>query len=708
MKEFNKKIQEKFSEMCKTGSLFRVELTGRQVWDLYLGAFEDGDDPIFIDPESSTHNCNHCKNFIRRYGNIVSVDSDFNIVSIFGVEVEGIYNPVAKALNKAITGSQISEVFFETFDELNSLPYEKCTKNSSKFQLGIQKNTKRYTQEEADMYPNRVEPNEIREFNHLNLSIDSYFIDKSGRSVESIMADYRSAKEVFQKSMEEIPLGTLELVRDLIIQGSLLNGETHKHKIEKFIPFKKAYDDLPAKSRNSWCWKTSFGLSIAKFKNELIGVLCSELAMGEEINKACRSWNKRVDPANYMKAVAPITKAQIEMAKKFVEENDYVESFNRRTATIDDIKVTEIKHINVGEGKIKAVSIFDNVKAGKKHQHKRNEFDKVEEVSIDKFMEEILPGCTDVEAFLENRHSNNMVTLTTAETEESKRIFKWDNNYSWTFNGNLAGKSEIKEAVKSQGGGVDGILRFSIMWAEDDIDNSDLDAHCLEPNRNEIYYGNKKSWTTMGVLDIDITQPQSHKRGGRKVVENITYPVMNKMLDGTYKFFVRQYAGRNSKGFKAEIEFDGQTYSYEYDRKVTGNVHVAEVTLKRGNFSIEHKLPETGYSSKEIYGLESGSFHKVNLVCLSPNHWDGNKEGNKHYFFMLNKCKAESKLRSFHNENLKPELAEHRKVLEVLGSTNMIETEGEQLSGLGFNSTVRDELVVKLGGNFKRTVKVKF
>ena len=58
---------------------------------------------------------------------------------------------------------------------------------------------------------------------------------------------------------------------------------------------------------------------------------------------------------------------------------------------------------------------------------------------------------------------------------ESKPIFKWSNNYSWTFNGNLAGKSQIKEAVKSEGGKIDGVLRFSIIWNEDGKDILDFD-----------------------------------------------------------------------------------------------------------------------------------------------------------------------------------------------------------------------------------------
>jgi len=703
MKEFNKRIQKKFTEMSKTGKLFRVELTGQQIWDLYLDSFSEDEDPIFRDPNSSSHNCNHCKNFIRRYGNIVSIDENYNIDTIFNIVGNDEFENTTKVLSQTIKNSKITEVFFETFNELNVLPYESCTKSNSIFQLGIVSNSKRYTKEEAEKF-GVVKPNEVRTFNHLHVFVDKIFVDISGNSVESIMGNYRDAKNVFQRTMETISLDTLNLVKDLINQGSLLDGATHLYKIEQIIPLKKQYDNLAANQRNNWCWVKSFKLPFAKFRNELIGVLCSELSEGEELNKACQSWNKRVDPANYMKVTAPITKKQIEEAKAFVEENGYTESFNRRFATIDDIKVSEILHSNVGEGKIQSVSIFDDVKPTST-RHKRNEFDGIEEISIDKFMKDILPSCSSVETFLANNHEGNLVSLTTTNISSAKQIFKWNNDYSWTFNGNLAGKSQIKEEVKSKGGKVDGVLRFSMMWADGNGDNSDLDLHCIEPNRNEIYFSNKRSHTTLGNLDIDITQPY-----GKLAVENITYPSLSKMTEGVYVLFIHQFGDRGSKGFKAEIEFNGEIYSYEYNKPMTNKsrIDIAEVTLKNGQFSIIHKLPESSISSKEIYGLETNKFHKVNLVCLSPNHWGINNTGNKHYFFMLDKCKSPSSIRSFHNENLLPELAQHRKVLEVLGATNMIESTDKQLSGLGFNATVKDELIVRLQGTHKRIVKIKF
>ena len=709
MKEFNKKVQTKFGEMSATGKLFRVALTGQEIWDLYLSSFSKENDPVFRDPQSTVHNCNHCKNFIRRYGNIVSLDQNYGIITMFDIEADEEFANTAKVLAVAIKASKITEVFFETLKELTSLPYESCSKHSEQFQLGVSTNPKRYTREESEKF-GVVKPNEVRTFNHIHLFIDKQFVDMSGNSVESIMGNYRDAKNVFQRAMETISLDTLRLVSDLINQGSLLDGATHLYKIEQVIPLKEEYNSLAASQRDNWCWANSFKLPFAKFRNELIGVLCAELSEGEEINKACQSWNKRVDPANYMKVTAPITKKQIEEAKAFVEENGYTESFDRRFANMDDIKASQILHSNVGDGAIKSVSIFDEVKSNAT-RHKRNEFDGIEEVGIDKFMKDILPSCLSIEAFLLNGHAGNMVSLTTANKEESKAIFKWSNNYSWTFNGNLAGKSQIKQAVKDAGGNVEGVLNFRLAWNDEGAgDSSDLDAWACEPNNVHIGYstsfrkdhGGQRS-TMSGQLDVDNTNP-----AGKLAVENITWISKAKMTDGVYRLWVNQFNARNSKGFKAEIEFDGEIYCYEYNKPVAGNIQVAEVTLKNGQFSIKHLLSESTGSSKDVYGLATNQFHKVNLVCLSPNHWGDNNVGNKHYFFMLDGCKSPVSIRSFHNENLLPELAQHRKVLEVLGATNMIESTNKELSGLGFNATVRDELILKLQGSHKRVIKLKF
>ena len=73
---------------------------------------------------------------------------------------------------------------------------------------------------------------------------------------------------------------------------------------------------------------------------------------------------------------------------------------------------------------------------------------------------------------------------------------------------------------------------------------------------------------------------------------------------------------------------------------------------------------------------------------------------------MIENCRVDTPIRSFHIENLNTELTKHRKVMEVVGATNMINPVDDQLSGLGFNSTVEDSLIVRV--NSKRMYKVVF
>lgn len=702
MKTVLSALQAQFDKMCATGKLFKSTVSGHKVFELYMQGF--GEDPIFRDPESSEHNCNLCKNFLYRYGNIVAIDENLNIMTLFDIDGGEEYNDSFILMSDVLKMNPIEGTFTETFNMLNySLNYEHVTSTQPMYKLGIPSNVKRYTKEEAEKF-GVVKPNEIRTFHHFSISIPKQFIDFTGKTTEAINALHKVDYELFSKAMEELPIDTLMLVRDLINQGSLLDGATHLHKVEAILKKAQEYQSIPTDKRALWCWSNSYNFKYARFKNELIGTLCTELAEGKELNEACKAWNIRVDPINYMKATAPITKKQIEEAQKFVEENGYAESFERRCATIEDIKASDILHINSGDGTIKKVSIFDGVKATST-RHKRSEFDKVETVSIEKFMKDILPTCTSVEAFLLNSHKGNMVTLTTSINKDSKPIFKWPNNYSWTYNGNLAGKSQIKEEVKKAGGFVDAFFRFSIMWNEDGRDIVDLDAHAMEPT-GHIYYGNYKGYATVGggMLDIDMIDPSSTG------IENIFWTDPKKLRDGNYRFFINNFNCKRNKGAKAEIAFGDEVFTYEIKHEIQGDVDIATVQIKDGqlaNIQQSQYLTDSNYSSMELYGLDTNEFHKVNLVCLSPNHWDA-PVGNKHYFFMLEGCKAPTQIRSFHNENLIPELLNHRKVMEVLANTTMIESTDKQLSGLGFNATVHDELILKLKGSHNRIIKVQF
>ena len=95
------------------------------------------------------------------------------------------------------------------------------------------------------------------------------------------------------------------------------------------------------------------------------------------------------------------------------------------------------------------------------------------------------------------------------------------------------------------------------------------------------------------------------------------------------------------------------------------------------------------------------------MVMLSPNYWDEKEIGNKHYFFMLDGCVNDGQARGFFNEFLRGDLDKHRKVIEIVGSKMKTEESVNQLSGLGFSETKHNEILVRVKGNFTRTLKVQ-
>ena len=606
-----------------------------------------------------------------------------------------INNMAAKLKNSAV-----SDVFFETFEFLNQANYEKCYKSSTSFKLGIEVNYKTYSKEEVLKY-GVVEENKLYTFEHFMVRMPEQFVLKdSSQSLASLVAHYRSNYEVFKRTMEEVSADVFFIVSELISQGSLLNSDLYAAQLSAMEKLKLEYMNIPSdQKRDLWCKVTSYKLSCAKLLNTLIGTVLTDVESGKELGEVCRTYNYRVDPANYMKATSPITKTQIKEAQKFVEENNYTESFTRRYATLDDIKASEILHLNSDSKKIKSVSIFDQIQPTSGSKKELN-LDKIKEISINDFMEKELPNAKSVELYLENRHENNLVSITTAENKDSRRIFKWNNNYSWTFKGNLSSTSLIKQNVNKFGGKTEGALRFSIMWNEDGRSICDLDAHCYihnfsGRNLNHIYYADKQN-----CLDVDMINP-------REVgVENIIFNTSYNLNSKKYVFKIVNFNGGKNSGFKAEIEFNNQLFSYEFNKELIGDIHVATVEVTAdGEMSIYHNLPATNVS-RGLFGLNTLEFHKVKLICLSPNYWDDNAIGNKHYMFMLENCINPEKIKGFHVDNLKSELATHRKVLEVVGNTTMIEpSDATQLSGLGFNSTIPDNVIVKINSN--KVLKIK-
>lgn len=679
---FRDRLNVHVNEMLADGAtLYETKVNKDELYNLYLDSFPSGMNPIFR--KRREYDCGCCRHYLKKFGAVVII-KDNKLVSIWDFDTGSPekYQPVADALSAYVKSKPIDSIWLHTMSTVGTL--------------------RTYESFES-----------VNAWDHFCTSVPRKFV-VHGRDIDGKKAEVRERRNVLKRSFSEISMDAVDTVLELISQNSLYRGSENKPKLADFKALEDVYNALPDADKDNYLWSvivTNKGYTASTVKNSSIGTLLLEISQGVDLDEAVTHYERMVAPENYKRPKAIFTKRMLEDAQKTVTELGYMDSLGRRFANIDDITINNIlfadRNVSNRLAKKKSTNPFEALQKSTAINPKS--FSRVESISIDKFISDVLPSAAGIDLFFGNDLRNNMVSLIAPTNAEAPSMFKWNNGFSWAYAGNLA-DSSIKENVKNAGGKVDGVLRFSIQWNDGEKwDRSDLDAHCIEPNGNEIYFGWKNDRYTGGQLDVDIINPYQNN----PAVENITWPNILKMQDGNYRFFVNCYSRRSGcSGFKAEIQFEDQVYNYVYNRPMsTGqDVEVAVVTLKNGKFSIKHALDASGETmSQNIWGVNTNQFVPVSAIMYSPNYWDDqNGIGNKHVFFMMNGCTNPDTPNGFFNEYLKNDLLKHKRVFEALGAQMRVEPTDNQLSGVGVSTTMHKTLIVKIKGNVERILKVEF
>jgi uncharacterized protein YfaP (DUF2135 family) len=663
-KNIKQQIQQRFKELVNNGPIFYVSVDKEKIWDVYLNAFPE--------QYKQENTCNCCKSFIRQFSGLVGI-KDNKILTLWDfVCTDPEYANSVKAMRDYILSCEIDSVYVNSFAKLG-------------------------TDQSPD--PKR------------NLVWDHYFVNLPQNMVmpETKIGPHqgtaRDDKNVLKRSLEEITDEAVNTTLELIAQNSLYRGNEHKATLVAFNQIKEKFKKTPPALRDNFCWVQSINAhaAVCRVRNTSIGTLLVDLSEGRDLDSAVSAFERVVAPANYKRPTALVTPAMIEKAQERLTELGMLGSLERRILDSRDLNVNNTLFVHRPSG-TSVSDVFAELKKDTIVNPKS--LNKVEEISIQDFVDKVLPTAKAIKVLVENHHMPNFVTMVGPKNADDPTMFKWGNNYSWAYTGDVA--DSIKERVKSAGGNVTGVLRVSLSWSNYD----DLDLHVIEPNNYRIYYGTREQTSPSGgMLDVDMNAGFGQSR---QPVENICW-AKEPRLEGKYAVVVNNYARRDNKdgGFEVEIEYNSETEIFTSSTNAaTGkNFNIVEFnyTKKDGvqfiNSSGKSNIAK--YNSREKWGVKTGQFVPVRAITLSPNFWDV-ATGNKHYMFLLEDCKSDEKTRPFFNEFLKPELSVDRKVFEILGSKVTVENAEDELSGIGFSDTVRNHVFVEVEGTFKRVVKVNF
>lgn len=668
--KFAKSVADRFQSVVKNDGVFVAGVTGDELHAAYLAAFPPGTDPIFV--KQTEHDCSCCKGFIRRVGNVVTI-KDGKVHTIWDDAADHApapYDTVAIAMRAKVLNAPISGLFRVS---------KKETSFGAKTSQSQDKNTKKVLTWEH-FYTGQI-PNNL-------------LVESPGQ----VCGDYATTVQVFERGLKELSSEAVSEVLDLINSNSLYRGEEHKSAITTFQKAQKTYFKLNAsEARHNYVWEHA-GDPASRFRNTVIGTLVQDLSEGTDLDHAVRKFETKVAPQNYKRPTALVTPAMAQKALETIKELDLEPALSRRYATIKDVSVQDVIWVDGDAKPLMKGGIGDLLMAHVKKAAPPPPANNVVEISLEDFLSTVVPETTGMEVLLSNEHLGNLMALTAPIHPEPKKLFKWDNDFAWSYGGNVA--DSIKERVKKAGGRIEGTLRISLSWGNYD----DLDIHVHEPagkGRNamidHIYFGCRKGWTG-GELDVDMNAGSGTTR---EPVENVVWT--NKVPDGAYRVVVNNYRLRETAnpGFVVEVECGNKLHHFTYNKAVRdgGNINVCTLHMKDGLIeSIDGSDASITSAAikQEKWGLTTGQYVKVATVTKSPNYWGDNKVGNKHTFFVLEGCKADEALRGFYNEFLHPRLESHRKVFEIIGDKTKCEPTDDHLAGLGFSSTKKDKVTIRV------------
>lgn len=672
-------VGQQFAKISKEPTLYYADIDRDKIVAVYLDSIPAEHNKVYR--KQREYDCSCCKQFLRTAGSAVAI-IDGHIETIFdGVVADPIWAVVLKQLSDYVKSQPIVGYWFA----------------ESKV-VGTEKS---FEQIEGG----------VATWNHFFVNVPAKFVkprDQWGSANSSVI----SSKDVFERACKELTDEALNIFIELTEQNSLYRGVEFLPLVRAFIAAKRSYSAAVLSSGAyggslcAWLSVSCLSEAVLHIRNSAIGTFLVDLSEGTDVDQAVRKYEAVVAPENYHRPTAVVTQKMIDAAKAKAEELGIVSALTRRHAELRDIGVGDVLFVDRDVKQNLKGSLFDCLTANTGKDTSKA-FNGVEEVAIDKFISDILPSARKVELLVENKHVANLLTLIAPTDPTANRLFKWDNGFSWVYNGNLA--DSIKERVKKAGGNVVGELCCRLSWSNYD----DLDLHFLKDSEHihsmydtdHIYFRNKRALG--GELDVDMNAGSGKTR---EPVENIFWHNLKQLPVGVYRLIVNQYNAREREnvGFEVEIETANAVHTFSYTKPVVKDVDVARIQKdSNGVVTITPILPST-QASKNMWGIATQTYVPVELICYSPNFWGDNKAGNKHYIFALKDCKNPDSVRGFLNEYLDSRLTEHRKVFELLGGKTMAPYADNQVSGLGFSSTIRNEILCKVTGATQRIIKLKF
>ena len=302
--------------------LFKVQLGRTELFDKYL--------ELKHPTVRQGYNCNCCKSFLRRYGDLVTIDPNTGATR--------------SVLWKTQEQSKIVE-FDSAFAELAKMVEAAPVAHYFTRNPGFR---------EFGSY-------EKGGFNHFSIAASNVPTTtlEIGQRIENF--------KLLKKNVEAFPL---ETIRDLLAYFTfdkvLKNAEQQLDFLRKFCEVAEKYSEVKnTKFKNNiiWLMVATCNMGVINIGNGALGEFLTSVMKDGNKEPAKSAFLKMIDPLNRMRATAPAKLGTIDAAEKIFEKMDIASALKRRFARLDEIPTKAWVPPTNADTKIAGGGVFASLKA---------------------------------------------------------------------------------------------------------------------------------------------------------------------------------------------------------------------------------------------------------------------------------------------------------------------------------------------------------
>lgn len=373
------RVNARFRKNTAKQPVFTTDAVG--LWEAYLSAFEDP-------AEKQFHNCNCCRQFIERFGGLVTIDEQGRTESAIWNEADASDNLFQSfaAMRRLVKRAKVTGVF------LSSAPVWGTP------ETGV--------------------------WRHLSVTPFSDMIYRGlAKDAGQAMAEKKEDFQTVMRALSEFAIDHLETALRLLRSDALYRSE----KLLGQVEWLRGLKGVHSTQRRNVIWR-AVATAPAGFchpRAGMVGTLLEDIAAGKDYEEVSRAFAAKMHPLKYQRPQVAPKAGNIVEAEKLVEKLGIARSLERRFCRVDEV---EALWKPAPKKEVPAGGVFG-------HLTPKGDAESVgmnippQVMTWEKFQRMILPSAERIQ--IRTPQIGNFCALVTAVHSDAPLIFQWPHPVSW-------------------------------------------------------------------------------------------------------------------------------------------------------------------------------------------------------------------------------------------------------------------------------------